>query len=455
MILLLILFMGISTGVRADKHVLVAYDISKSMDVNWNKDQINRINGYLTKLLFDGLGKIDQGDMVISIKEGPFLDKEVPLLKQGDRLSFLKFGSPPIPSPELSKIYSQEFPLRREITRRLPERRDQLRESWTCIELLHYKASVAFKEHSQLKPYLLVLISDKSESRYPLSLDDQRHILEYKQRYRQDLLLDLQVGRVHLELSEVIPPASGIKILKPEPWQAYSAGESILLSVQLMNEGEVLKEKGWEVAADVTLKGKKKKVILNDKGLGKDEKADDGLWTGTFLSRKGGPLKILIKAAKNGLDGFESEQMQLTLLSPAGPPIWFIIIMAILLGLGLWHWLWPLRLWIERQGAGMAPRRVKLKGVGDILFLGKREDEAYIDLGLPKYSILRQKRREIALWCEAREKGEVVPFGKWFSLPDDEETALRFSFNRPKREEVRRQEIRPQQKVEGEDFYKL
>jgi len=453
MILFLILFIGISTSVRAQKHVLVAYDISKSMDVNWNKDRINRINGYLTKLLFDGLGEISHKDMVISIKEGPFLDKKVPLLRQGDRLSFLKFGSPPIPSPELSKIYSQEFPLRREITMRLPERRDQLREDWTCLELLHYKASVVFREYPRLKPYFLILISDKSESHYPLSLKDQRHILEYKQRYKQDLLLDLQVERVHLELSLVIPPASGIKVLKPGPWEAYSAGESILFSVQLTKEGEVLKEEGWEVAADVALKGKEKKVVLNDRGLGKDEEAGDGLWTGTFLSRKGGLLKILIKAAKDG-SGFESEQMQLTLLAPSGPPIWFIIIMAILSGLGLWHWLWPLRFWIERQGAGMAPKRVKLKGVGDILFLGKREDEAYIDLGLPRYSILRQKRREIALWCERREKGEVIPFEKWFSLPGDEETVLRFSFKRPELKEVRREEIRPQQKVEGEDFYK-
>lgn len=464
----LVLCLGLlseAESARMGKHVLVAYDISQSMRGHWDRKDIERINKYLTELLFDGLPEISPEDKIISIKEAPFIRKGYPLLNSGDRLSLVKFGAAPIPSPELSEIYDGSPSLRREVTKRLPKRTGELREDWTCIELLHWKASQIFREYSQLEPYLIVLISDKCESRYPLSLEDQKRILWYKEKYKKEVLLDIQVGVVHLDASRLIPPVSGITVLEPNPWKGYSAGEPLLISARVIKEGDVLKEEGWEVVATVAPQGRpkeKKEVVLNDRGLGKDEQLEDGIYTGEFLDKKGGPVDILIKAVKGPLE-FQSEQLHLAFSTSkhSGLPLWFLITVVITLGLVLYHWLWPLRFWIEVSEAGGPPRRIKLKGVGDILFLGKREDEPYIDLGLPKYSILRQKRKEAALWREGKEEGEIVPWERWFSPSGEEKISFRFSLKRPnregagRREAIRaREESKPKQ-VEGEDFYKL
>lgn len=441
-----------------EKHVLVAYDISKSMRGHWDKEGIGRINGYLAGLLFDGLGEISDRDTVVFIKKSPLLGKSIPLLSPGDRLSFLKFGGPPIPSPELSEIYDGRPYLRNETIRRLPKKSDELKEDWTCLELLHWKASQIFRAYPQLEPHLIVLISDKSESRYPLSLEDQKRILWYNEKYKKEILLDLQVGVVHLEVSRSIPPASRIDVLEPKPWKLYYAGKPLLIRVQMIKEGEVLKEEGWKVVAGVVPQDRpreKKDVVLNDKGFGEDEQADDGIYSGAFLGRKGGPIKILINTSKGPLK-LQSEELHLMLSSPPGPPIWLLITASIILGLVLWHLLWPLRFWIERKEIGGPPRKTKLRKVGDILFLGKRKDEAYLDLGLPQYSILRQKRKEVALWREGKEEGEIVPWERWFSPSEEEGIVFRFSLRKPGREGHRQEEIKAAKvEVEGEDFYKL
>lgn len=457
--LFLVLYLSLVSGVgsaQTTKHVLVGYDISQSMRGHWDREEIERINGYLSRLLFDGLSDISHQDKIISIKETPLFEKGVPLLNSGDRLSFLKFGPPPIPSPQLSNVYDGSSSLRRELAISLPKTRGELTEDWTCLELFHWKAGQIFGEYPGLKPYLIVLISDKCESRYPLSLEDQRRILHHKGKYRKDLLLDIQVGVVHLEVCELIPPASGIDILKPKPWEVYFAGKPLLISIQMIKEGEVLREEGWKVVASVVSKDRpkeKKDIILNDKGFGPDEQADDGIHTGTFLGHKSGPVDILIRASKGPLE-FQSDELHLMLSSPAGPPIWFIIILLLFIGLAFWHWFWPLRFWIEREGAGTPPRRLKLKGIGEVLFLGKREDEPYVDLGLPQYSILRQKRKEIVIWQQGKEEGEVAPWNTWFSPSGQEEVVLRFSLKKLRHEEVRQDREIKSQKVEEEDFYK-
>ncbi|MEW5768704.1 MAG: hypothetical protein AB1797_14025, partial [bacterium] len=141
-------------NVQGEKHVLVAYDISQSMRGHWDKKEIIRLNGYLAEFLFDGLGEINPQDQVISSKETPFLARNIPLLSPGDRLSLVKFGGPPIPPPELSEIYDGTPSLRTEVTSHLPNRMDELKEDWTCLDLLHWKASQIFQEYPELKPYL-------------------------------------------------------------------------------------------------------------------------------------------------------------------------------------------------------------------------------------------------------------------------------------------------------------
>lgn len=432
------------------RHVFVGYDVSKSMYGIWEKEKMNRINHYLDAILFSGLPKISPKDRIVFIKKGYFVG---PLLKPGDRLSFVRFGSPPIPSPKLSEPYDGSPILRKRLLSLLPKERGEFEQDWTCIELLQWRAGDFFRQYPEFKENLLVLISDKCESRYPLSVEDQKRILWYKDRYDERIILDIQVGVVHLEVSEIIPPMSGIKILDPRPGEeAYYAGRPIPVRINLKREGKVLKEKGWRVVAEIFPKGRPsqaRETILNDDGFGKDMEAGDGVYTGLLPGVGEREVALRVKATKGPIE-FQSTELKLVLSSPPGPPIWFIIFILMMGGLLVHYWLWPMRLWVEREG--LPPRRVELKRVGDVLFLGKREGEPYVDIGLPRYSILRQKRREVVLWGEGKEEGKLIPWDRWFSPYEDEEVVLRFSLKRPEKGGRKALEV-PKGVREG-DFYK-
>lgn len=432
--------------------MIVAYDVSKSMRINWEWDTVIRMNRYLCELLFDEMPKIPPPDRILLVEKTPLFGDGVPLLKKGDRLSFIMFGGPPIPSPQFTMIYEDEKALKERLLAHLPEERGEFDEDWTCIDLLHWKATRVFKEYPVEGERILVLVSDLCESRYPLNQEDLKRILFYKERYDKDILLDLMAGAFHLQVSRIIPPRSGIEILDPRPGEeVYYAGRPLIVRARILKEGSILKEEGWEVLATLLSIGKpyeKREAILNDKGLGKDEKSGDGVYTGLLPRGGGGEMGLVITALKGPVK-FQTEELRLFLASPPGPPIWFIVAAVILLGLLIQYRLWPIRLWVEREGG--PPRRVELKRVGDMVFLGKREEEPYVDLNLPGYSILRQKRRELVLWREGKEEGEVIPWDRWFSPQDDEEVVLRFSLKRPEKGGRR---IEPPKRIREGDFYK-
>lgn len=198
--------------------------------------------------------------------------------------------------------------------------------------------------------------------------------------------------------------------------------------------------------------GKISEVILYDDGRGEDEVGGDGIYSGVFLGRRGGKVGITIRATK-GPQTLRSDELKLMLSSLPTQPYWLYGIILLFIGLFIYHRLSLLGFWVEKEGIGKPPRRVELKRVGDVLFLGKREEEPYIDLGLLQYSLLRQKRKEVVLWREGKEEGEIVPWGRWFSPKDEEEIILRFSISMPKRGGTRPGVPRAPQKAEG-DFYK-
>ena len=234
----------VSADETGPKHVLVAYDLSRSMRRYLDEETMERINGYLTSLLFEGIKEVSPQDRVVWSKETPLFGENTPLLDAGDKLSFIGFGGPPIPDPEFTLIYDGSGFLKEELTKRLPKNKDELKEAWTCLELLYWKASRVFREHPECLTNLRILISDKSESRYPLNLEDQHRILQYRDLYTEDVFLDIQVGSVHLEAAEVIPPISGVKIIDPRPWEAYLASKPLPLRAQVIKEGGVVKEEG-------------------------------------------------------------------------------------------------------------------------------------------------------------------------------------------------------------------
>jgi len=438
------------------KHVLIAYDLSGSMARYWDSEKIERMNKYLLDLLFEGEDEVLPQDKIILKKETPLFGKGVPLLKPGDRVSFIGFGAPPIPDPILETTYDGSPSVKRELIKRMPKSRGEFTQAWTCLELLYWKASQVFRKYPLCQPNLRVLISDKCESRYPLSAEEQRCILTYKDLYRESIFLDIQVEPFHLEVTEIIPPVSRVEILHPKPWEFYTARRPLPLQVQVVKEGIVLKEEDWVVTAIITKADRPeetaKEIILHDDGEGEDEVSGDGVYSAAFLDKKGGQVNIRFGATKGPLM-FESDQLKLLLTKPPMQPYWLYGLILLFIGLIVYHRLNILSFWVERSGFGGPPRKVELKRKGDILFLGKREEEPYIDLGLSKYSVVRQKHKEIALWREGKEEGEIVRWGRWFSPKDEEDLTLRFSLVIPKRE-MARPGIPKVPQAEG-DFYKM
>jgi len=423
----LLVFLVVPLIAFCNKHIIVSYDISKSMK---GRPGIERINNYLVELLFKGLPDVLQGDKILLEKKVGFLGKNKRLIDYGDRVSFIKFGEQEIKGPEISIIYDGTWDFEGFFKGILPKGKD-FTENWTYLELLYANVGSLSLKYPELIP-IRVLISDKAESKPSLNLDEQKKVFWYKKNFSESPILNIQAGEVHLEMVQIIPPKSGIEVISPKPFNTYFKNREIPLKIRVLEKGEP--QDKWNAFAILSYNRKKIKIPLCQKG---------GIYSG-MVKVPSNSLNISFIASFSEKT-FKEENLFLTLASPKKGYFPFIV-GFLLFGLLLWLFKRPYRLYVERMGYGGPPRVIEFKRKNDILWLGEKENERWIDLSLPSYSVCYKGKNKILLWKEGKEGGKDIPLNKWFSPEQD--ITLRFSKGFPKQGQVIIKE-----KVE--DFYKL
>jgi hypothetical protein len=434
-ILFLLLF---TPGLEAKKSVVVCYDISKSMKKRGD-ESMKRINQCLTELLFSGISAISPDDILLQ-RETTLFGKEKPLLEIGDRLSLIMFGGLPIPDPVMDIVWDGSPSQRKRFLRHLPKSILQMEEEWTYLELLYWRVAKIFHNHPELSPKIRVLVSDKCESRQPLNRKDQARILWYKDRWREVCLLEVMIGGIHIEVSEIVPPFTGIRVLKPAPYKLYFAKRPIPLYVEVVEEGKVA-EGEWEVVAEITSEKGSSQLFLTE---------GDGVYYGTFSEGAKGPIRVWFEA-RCGDKVLKSDELKISLTEKKNLSLWIPVSILALFILFLRYQLMPLRFWIEREGYPM--RRVELKRTGDMLFLGERENEPYIDIGLPDHFLVRETKKKVTIWHKKEKVGRQLAWNRWFVDPEREGIALRISKKRLKRK--RGDHLIKREDVADEMFYKV
>lgn len=408
-----------------NKHIIICYDISRSMKA---KPGIERISNYLSFLLFRGIPDIQTQDKVILLKETKFLKKNKPLIELNDRVSFITFGEPPIAPPKISIVYDGGFDFEGFLQGLFPKEED-FTEDWTYLELLYAYAGELSLKYEDLIP-IRILISDKGESKLSMDEDEQKKVFWYKENFQEEPILDIQAGNIHLELTKLIPPRSGIEIIEPKPFSTYFKNKELLLKTRVLYQGKpVDKAKVFAIVHDK----RKEKIPLSEK---------NGLYFGT-ITPSSNALNISF-FAYNGIKTFKSESLSLNLVSgKRGYNIPFIIALLLFI---LWLLKRPYTLYVERMGFGGPPRRIKFKRKNDCIWLSEKANERWIELGFPSGSVVYKKRNKILLYKEGEEEPILIPLNKWFSPKQD--VTLRFSKGFPK------PGIGESEKKEA-DFYKL
>lgn len=204
-------------------------------------------------------------------KERAFFKEAKPLLGLNDRISFITFGDPNNLEPKISIVYDSSFDLEGFLKGLFPKKGD-FTNSWTYLELLYSKVGFLALKYPNLIT-LRVLISDKAESKPSINEDDQKGVFWYKEHFSELPLFDLEVGGIHLEITQIIPPKSGIEIIEPKPFTTYFKNKELSLKVRVLYQGKP--QKKAKVFALLSNK-RKEKIPFFEKG---------GLYFGTLTSR--------------------------------------------------------------------------------------------------------------------------------------------------------------------------
>ncbi len=407
-----------------NKHIIVAYDISKSM--RNNPDCLFRINNYLIELLFKDIPNVSREDNLILNEESKF-----PLLEVGDRISFIKFGTSPIKNPEISLIYDESFDLRSFFKKLLPKQYDFI-EDWTYIDLLYAKCGEIFLRHMELS-LIRITVSDMEKSRMPTTPPEQEKIFWYRKNFSERCILNIQACKFFLDVVEVIPPKTGIDVIYPRPFEVYYKNKEILLKIRILDRGKPVFSKDWKVFAIFSHDKKEVKKPLKEQG---------GIYTGIIkVPSNSFSLSFF---ASDGEKRFRTDEMSFTLVEGKKNTFPYILSLITLILL-LWYYLKkPYRVWIERMDF-TPPRMISFKDKEDIIWLGERRNEKYVDLGLPSYSVVYQGKK-LVLWKEEKEEGMSILLNQWLSPEDG--ISLRFSKKLIKKGYIEKEK-------EEVDFYKL